>query len=117
GPWDLRIGTSALLVATALGLDPAHPDGVVNLVDAADVGRALAALTLEPSPPRRVLLSGHTDRLQSLLTELSRRYGVRPPSRPLSAAEGIALADAEERRAASGGGRAAVVREIVDLVV
>src|SRR5690606_36924624 len=43
--------------------------------------------------------------------------GVRPPSRPLSAAEGIALADAEERRAASGGGRAAVVREIVDLVV
>ena len=117
GPWDLRVGTSALLVAIARGMDPPHPDGVVNLVDARDVAVALVRLAAHRSPPRRVLLSGGNHRLQPLLVALSARYRGREPSPPLAAAEAIALADAEERKAAEHGGRPALSREIVDLVL
>lgn len=117
GPWDLRVGTSALLVATARGLDPPHPDGWINLIDARDVATALLRLSTLPSPPRRVLLSGGNHRLHPLLRELALHYGVAPPSPPLAADRAIALADAEEARAAREGGRPAVAREIVDLIV
>ena len=114
GPWDWRVGTSALVVALARGLDPPHPDGAINLVDARDVALALVALAAHRSPPRRILLSGANHRLHALLSGLARRYRERPPSPPLSAAAAIAFADAEERRAA---GRPALSREIVDLGV
>lgn len=117
GPWDLRVGTSALLVATARGLDPPHPDGWINLIDARDVATALIRLSALPAPPRRLLLSGGNHRLHPLLCELALRYGVAPPSPPLAADRAIALADAEEARAAREGGRPAVAREIVDLIV
>ena len=117
GPWDLRVGTSALLVGLARGLDPPHPDGTVNLVDARDVALALVRLAAHPSPPRRVLLCEGNHRLHPLLCSLAARYRVAPPAPPLSAAAAVALADAEERRAAAGGGRPALSREIVDLVV
>ncbi|MGZ6143752.1 MAG: NAD-dependent epimerase/dehydratase family protein, partial [Myxococcales bacterium] len=100
GPWDLRVGTSALLIALARGMDPPHPDGVVNLVDVRDVAAALIRLAALPSPPRRVLLSGGNHGLHPLLCALADRYRVRAPSPPLPAAAAIALADAEERRAA-----------------
>lgn len=117
GPWDLRVGTSALLVATARGLAPPHPDGWINLIDARDVAIALIRLSTLPAPPRRVLLSGGNHRLHPLLCELALHYGVAPPSPPLAADRAIALADAEEARAAREGGRPAVAREIVDLIV
>ena len=117
GPWDLRVGTSALLVATARGLDPPHPDGWINLIDARDVATALLRLSTLPAPPRRVLLSGGNHKLHLLLCELALRYGVTPPSPPLAAEKAIALADAEEARAARAGGRPAIAREIVDLIV
>ena len=117
GPWDLRVGTSALLVAVAHDMQPAHPDGVVNLVDARDVGAGLAALGSTASPPRRVLLSGHDERLHELLVRVSRRYGVAAPPPPMSDDETIRFADSEERRAADEGGRARLSREIADLVV
>ena len=117
GPQDFRVGTSALLVAMARGMDPPHPDGVVNLVDARDVGRALVALSKVPSPPRRILLSQGHYRLHDLLGQLAERYGVSSPSAPMEDADAIELADAEEERAAATGGRPSIAREIVDLIV
>lgn len=117
GPWDLKVGTSALLVALARGMDPPHPDGLINPVDVRDVALALVRLAAHRAPPRRVLLAGHNLRLQELLESLAQRYGVKAPSRPLPTAEAAAFADAEERRALAQGGRAALAREIVDLIV
>lgn len=117
GPWDLRVGTSALLVATARGLDVPHPDGVVSWVDARDVALGLLRLGQHPSPARRVILSAGGTRLQELLESLSRRYGVAPPSRPLPAAQALAFCDAEERRAQAEGGRPALARELADLII
>lgn len=117
GPHDLRVGTSALLVALARGLDPPHPDGWVSWVDARDVALALVRLAALPSPPRRVILSAGSVRLHALLIALARRYDAPPPSPPLPAANAIALADAEERRALAEGGRARLSREIADLIV
>jgi nucleoside-diphosphate-sugar epimerase len=117
GPFDLRVGTSALLVGLARGMDPPHPDGIVSMVDVRDVATALVRLAYHPSPPRRVLLSGHDRQLHPLMVELAERYGVAAPSPPLSAQAARALADAEEHRAAAEGGRPAVSREIVDLII
>ena len=117
GPWDLRAGTSALLVALARGLPVPHPDGVVNLVDVRDVAEGLLRLAQAPDPPRRTLLSSHTVRLHPFLEELARRYDVAPPGPALLPEEAVRLADDEEARAAAEkGGRARLVREIVDLV-
>lgn len=117
GAWDLRVGTSALLVALARGMDPRHPEGVVSLVDTMDVGRALVALGRHAAPPRRVILSGESRSLHGLLVAVAERYRVPPPSPPLSADAALAYADAEEARAAREGGRAGLSREIADLIV
>jgi hypothetical protein len=90
---------------------------VVNVVDARDVGEALARLAHAPAPPRRVLLSAGTRRLHELLEQIAARYQAPRPSPPLPAAAAIALADAEEARVAARGGRPALSREIVDLIV
>lgn len=117
GPWDLRVGTSALIVATARGLDVPHPDGVVSWVDARDVGLGLVRLGQHPSPARRVLLSAGGMRLQELLEQLTRRYRVAPPSKPMSADAARAFCDAEEHRAQAEGGRPALARELADLII
>jgi dihydroflavonol-4-reductase len=117
GPWDLRVGTSALIVATARGLDVPHPDGIVSWVDARDVALGLVRLAQHPSPARRVILSAGSTHLQELLTLLSQRYDVAPPSKPLSAEAARAFCDAEERRAEKEGGRPALARELADLII
>lgn len=117
GPWDLRVGTSALIVATANGVPTPHPDGWVSPIDVRDVGRALAHLATADAPPRRVLLAGPSLRLQALLDKLADRYGVEAPSAPLSDADAIAFADAEEERVEGTPHRAALAREIADLVI
>lgn len=117
GAWDLRVGTSALLVALGRGMNPAHPDGIVSLVDTADVARGLLAMADHPAPPRRVILSASSQPLHALLVTLAERYGVTPPSPALPAEAALALADAEEARALRDGGRAGLSREIADLIV
>jgi nucleoside-diphosphate-sugar epimerase len=117
GPWDWRVGTSALLVALARGIDPPHPDGVINPVDARDVAEAVVLLSALRSPPRRTLLAAANLRLHELLRSLARRYRVAPPAAPLPDAEAVRFADAEEERAARKGGRPALSREIADLVI
>lgn len=116
GPWDLRVGTSAMLVGLARGLDVPHPDGLVSWVDARDVATGLLALGTMTAPPRRVLLSAESIRLQSLLEVAAAFYGVTAPP-ALSDAEALAFADAEEHRAAEGGPRARLARELVDLII
>jgi len=116
GPWDLRVGTSAFIVALARGLAPPFPDGVVNLVDARDVATALVRLGRLPAPPPRLILSAHTWRLSALLARLSERYDA-PLGTALDPAAAIALADEEERRVHGTPQRAALAREIVDLVL
>ena len=117
GPWDLRVGTSALVVAAARRIDVFHPDGIVAVVDAADAARGILRQGILPHAPDRVLLVGGNYRLQALRATLSGRYGGPAPSPPIGAAEARALSDAEERRALREGGRAALSREIVDLVI
>ena len=116
GPLDWKVGTSALLVATAHGKCPPHPDGPVNLVDARDVARALAELGHMATPPRRVLLVGHTRQIHPLLQMLAQRYGAEPPPEPLSAEDAIAFAIAEETRVEGTTERPAIAREIADLI-
>lgn len=117
GAWDLRVGTSALVLQTALHRDPPHPDGWVNTVDVRDVAESLITLAHHPEPPRRTLIAAEDFRLQDLLVRLARRYGAPPPSPALSAEAAIALADAEEARVAGTPARAQLAREIVDLVL
>ncbi|NOY24361.1 MAG: NAD(P)H-binding protein [Oligoflexia bacterium] len=117
GPGDLRVGTCALLVALAWGMDPPHPDGDVPIVDVRDLGRAVARLALADSPPRRVILAGHNSRLQPLLETTAERYRVAQPSAAISADQAFALADAAELAVSGTADRPALSREIVDLVV
>lgn len=116
GPWDLRVGTTALVIATARGDDPPHPDGIVNLVDVRDVARALHHVATRPSP-RRLIVAAHDLHLQSLLEDLAVRFRVRRPSPPLTAKASISLADREEARVAGTPERALLAREIVDLII
>lgn len=117
GPWDLRVGTSAMLVALARGLPVPHPDGIVSWVDARDVAQGLLALARLADPPRRVLLSCGSTGLHDLLVAMAERYQVAPPPEALSAQAARDFADAEERRALEMGGRAGLSRELVDLIV
>jgi len=117
GPWDLRVGTSALIVGMANGVDVPHPDGWVSPIDVRDLGRALVRLGQMNDPPRRILLAGESVRLQSLLEGLAERYGVAAPSAPIPDADAVAFADAEEARVEGTPYRAALAREIADLVI
>ena len=117
GPWDLRIGTSAMLVAVARGLPVPHPDGWIQTVDSRDVGDFAVRLAQLPDTPRRVILAATNHRLDGLLAALAVRYGAPPPPAPLSDDAAREIADAEELRCHAEGGRPAVSREIVDLIV
>lgn len=117
GPWDLRLGTSALLVAAARHVDIPHPDGIVSIVDAADAALGIAEQGLRDDGPTRALLSGGNYRLHALRVALAERYGGPAPSAPTGAEEARAMADADERRAMESGTRGRMSREIVDLVV
>lgn len=117
GPGDLRVGTSALLIALVRGEDPPHPDGWVDLLDARDLGLGLARLLLAEKAPRRLIFAGHGRRLHPLLRALAARYGVRAPSPPLPPAEAQARADAEETRAEAERRRPRLSRELVDLIL
>lgn len=116
GAGDWKVGTCALLVALARGLNPQHPDGIVSLVDVRDVATAVLRLLTVPAP-ERLLLSTESLPFHALLVRLAERYRVATPPAPLSAAAAIAYADTEERLAHAEGRRARLSREIADLVV
>lgn len=117
GPYDWKVGTSSLLVATARGLRPPHPEGRISLVDARDVGLALVKLATLDEAPARLVLSGHDYDAHALLETIATRYGQPPPPAPLNAEAARVLADAQEAEAAATKGRAMLPRELVDLIV
>jgi nucleoside-diphosphate-sugar epimerase len=117
GAHDYRLGTAAFLAATARQQTPPHPDGLVNVIDVRDVGLAVAKAVLAQHVPTRVILSGSTHSLHALLERVARRYDAPTPSPALLPHEAVALADAEEHRAATERTRAGLSRELVDLVI
>ena len=117
GPFDWKVGTSALLLATARGVPPAHPEGSITTVDARDVARALVLLTAAKEPPRRLLLANERADAHELICSLAQRYGASTPPPALSPAAARALADQQEEAAARHGGRPSLARELVDLIV
>jgi len=117
GPFDWKVGTSSLLLATARGLAAPHPAGRISTVDARDVGAALVWLAMAKTPPRRLIVSGGDHDAHALMVRLAERYGAPAPPAPLSAEAAIALADAQEEEALRTKGRALLPRELVDLIV
>lgn len=117
GPWDLRVGTTALLVATANGMNPPHPNGWINPVDARDVGEALARIGLREAPSDRYVFAGGNHRLHDMLVGLADRYRVAAPVPALSDDEAVRLADELEHKAHETGERALLAREIADMVI
>ena len=117
GPGDLRMGTSALLVALARGLDPVHADGWVPQVDPRDAAIGVARMAVRDGAPDRVILSATSERLQPMLEALARHYRVAPPSPAVPAAEALRLAEEAEREAEATRTRARMSREIVELTV
>lgn len=115
GPGDLRVGTGAFLVGVVRGAMPWWVDGIVNLVDVADVARAHVHAATSP-PGSRFCLGGHDVRVGWLLSRIARRYGGAVPALRLSPDEARARSDADERAAAPERRRAPIPREMVDLV-
>ncbi len=117
GPFDWKVGTSSLLLATARGVPPAHPLGSITTVDARDVARALVMLATAADPPRRLLLANESADAHELLCSVAQRYGAPVPPAALSPVAARRLADTLEEAAANHGGRPALARELVDLIV
>lgn len=117
GPYDWKVGTSALLLSTARSIPPPHPEGLISTVDARDVALALVHLATAAAPPKRLVLSGETSDAHELLVSVAQRYGVAPPPPALAPDEARAFADAQELEAAAKKTRASLPRELVDLIV
>jgi dihydroflavonol-4-reductase len=117
GPWDLRVGTTALLVGAAHGKLPPLPAGIVNPVYTRDVARALRRLGTLPDAPKRVLLAGANVELHPFLSAFAGRFGAAPPPPPIAPHDAVAFADAEELRTEGTTERPAIARELVDLIV
>jgi len=119
GRYDYKVGTGFFVLGMASRKLDFFVDGDINIVDAQDVARAsIATATLERAPDSRLIVAGHNVRVAELLERMSQRYGVPMPARQLSAEEGYALAESEERRCLeSGRGRPRLTREMVDVVV
>lgn len=115
GPWDLRLGTGAIFVATVRGQLPWWVDGVVNLVDVRDVARA-HVVAARADPGARYIVGGENLRVSQLLRRLVARYGGAYPTAPIAPEEARQRADADERAAARTGARAPFPRELVDLI-
>ena len=117
GPFDWKVGTSALLLATARGAPPPHPVGRITTVDARDVANALVQLATTGEPIDRLILANEASDAHELLVMLAARYDAPQPPAALDAEAARSLADAQESEAARVGGRAALARELVDLIV
>lgn len=115
GPWDVRLGTGALLVGVVRGGLPWWVDGTVNMVDVGDVARAHVAAA-KATPSDRYLLGGHNITVGRLLRVIAARFGGSVPSHELSPRVARVRANAEEQEAAQHRRRVPVPREFVDMV-
>ncbi len=114
GPWDVRLGTGAIVVGVVRGMLPWWVEGTVNLVDVGDVARAHVAAATRGRADR-YCLTGHDVRVGWLLRHLVARYGGAVPERELSPDEARAQAERDERDAAPRRQRVPIPRELVDM--
>ncbi len=118
GPYDHKVGTGFFVVGMATGQLSRWVDGRINVVDSGDVAAAHLAAARQGRHGARYILGGTNVRVGELLRHMAGLYGVAAPGPPMTAAEAVAFADAEEARVrASGRGRPALSREMVDLIV
>ena len=115
GPWDVRLGTGAVMVGIVRGLLPWWVDGYVSLVDVGDVAAAHIAAA-RPTSSDRYCVVGHDVRVAWLLRHIAARYGGTVPAVELSADEARARSHADELAAAPRRERVAIPREFVDMV-
>jgi dihydroflavonol-4-reductase len=116
GPWDLRNGTSSVLLQFARREAPEYPEGNVSWVDVRDVALGLSRLGEITPPERRLVLVAKSEAMSHLGARVAERYGVEPRP-PLEAEVARQRADLEEARARAGGPRPNMARELVDLIV
>lgn len=115
GPWDVRLGTGSFIVGVVQGLLPWYLEGIVNIVDVADVARAHAQAA-EARGGARYCVAGHCVYVSELLQLVEDRYGGRAPTDCLRVDEARQQADADERSAAERGERVPFPREMVDII-
>ncbi|QQR90484.1 MAG: NAD-dependent epimerase/dehydratase family protein [Myxococcales bacterium] len=116
GPWDVRVGTSGLLLAVVQGLLPWWVNGIVNLVDVGDVAKAHVAAANLVSPKARYCHPGHNVELGVLFRRIVQLFGGSYPARALPRKLAVQRALAEEQIAAANGSRVAFPLELVDMV-
>jgi dihydroflavonol-4-reductase len=115
GPWDIRLGTGAMMVGVIREVLPFWVPGYVNVVDVGDVARAHVR-ALEAPVGSRYCLAGQTVDFGWLLRHIAERFGGRAPETCLMPEQARAWADREERRASTRKERVAFPRELVDLI-
>src|ERR1019366_9386455 len=69
GPWDLRVGTTGVLVAMLNASLPFWVEGWINLVDVSDAARAQVAAI--DATGARYCIGGHNIRLSALLSRIA----------------------------------------------
>jgi dihydroflavonol-4-reductase len=114
GPWDLRVGTTGVLVATLAQRLPFWVEGWINLVDVADA--AQAHVRAIDTPAARYCIGGHNVRMSELLSLVSERYGVPLVAPRVDVETARSLADEAEHAAQAKKLRVAMPRELVDVV-
>jgi len=114
GPRDYRLGTNGLLAALLCEMLPFRIDGWINVLSVEDAALAHVAAITGKSP--RYCVAGHNVRIEALLDNVAKRYGVRFDAPRVSLDEARELANAAERKAEPLRGRVPFPRELVDLV-
>lgn len=116
GPWDMRAGTGALVIAVIRKMLTWRVDGFVHLVDVRDVARAHVAALRAPAHGC-YNLAGHGVTVASLLRRIAARYGGEVPEEALGPEAARARAEADEREAAPSRSRVTIPREMVDIAL
>lgn len=114
GPWDLRVGTTGVLVAALSQRLPFWVEGWINLVDVGDA--ALAHVRALGTRTPRYVVGGHNVRMSELLSRVTKRYGVSLLAPRVSVEVARARADHFERIAEPNKERVPMPRELVDVV-
>jgi dihydroflavonol-4-reductase len=113
GPWDLRLGTSGLLVALVRGQLPYLVEGIASVADVGDVAEAhVRALDAASS---RYCIAPHAVPFEQLACHIVQRYGGVMPE-TVSTARARVLSENAERAASRKRERVAFPRELVDVI-
>ncbi|MCU0676375.1 MAG: NAD(P)H-binding protein, partial [Myxococcota bacterium] len=92
GPWDVRLGTTGVLVALLNHALPWWVDGVVNVADVRDVANAHVAAAAEMAPRgARYCFGGHATTMRMLFEEMCARWALPFPAEELDARELVDL--------------------------